>query len=34
VPLTRAIDKPIVAIFQPVLPADPQIYFSNGPVNP
>jgi hypothetical protein len=34
VPLTRAISGPIVAIFQPVLPADPQIYFSNGPVNP
>src|SRR5713226_4876858 len=34
VPLTRAIDRPIIAIFQPVLPADPQIYFGPGPVNP
>src|SRR5712691_446398 len=34
VPLTRAIERPIVAIFQPVLPADPQIYFGPGPVNP
>jgi len=34
VPLVRAFGKPIVAIFQPVLPADPQIYFGPGPVNP
>jgi uncharacterized membrane protein required for colicin V production len=34
VPLVRAIGKPIIAIFQPVLPADPQIYFGPGPVNP
>src|SRR5229473_8326532 len=34
VPLTRAIERPIIAIFQPVLPADPQIYFGPGPVNP
>jgi hypothetical protein len=30
----RAFGKPIVTIFQPVLPADPQIYFGPGPVNP
>ncbi|HSS92672.1 MAG TPA: CvpA family protein [Candidatus Dormibacteraeota bacterium] len=34
VPLTNAISKPIIAIFQPVLPPDPQIYFGPGPVNP
>jgi colicin V production protein len=34
VPLTKAIGRPIIAIFQPVLPADPQIYFGPGPVNP
>jgi len=34
VPLVRALGKPIVSIFQPVLPADPQIYFGPGPVNP
>jgi hypothetical protein len=32
VPLMNALHGPIIAIFQPVLPADPQIYFSNGPV--
>ena len=34
VPLTRALEKPIIAIFQPVLPSDPQITFGPGPVNP
>src|SRR5713226_3412969 len=34
VPLVRAIGKPIVQLFAPVLPADPQIYFGPGPVNP
>lgn len=34
VPLTRALEKPIIALFQPVLPSDPQIYFGPGPVNP
>src|SRR5216683_3095136 len=34
VPLVRAFGKPIVSVFQPVLPADPQIYFGPGPVNP
>jgi hypothetical protein len=33
VPLMNAIYKPIVAIFQPVLPADPHQYFSRGPVS-
>ncbi len=28
VPLTDALKKPVVFIFQPVLPPDPQIYFS------
>jgi len=34
VPLTQVFGRPIIAVFQPVLPADPQIYFSNGVVNP
>ena len=34
VPLVKAIDKPIVRLFDPALPADPQIYFGPGPVNP
>jgi uncharacterized membrane protein required for colicin V production len=34
VPLVRAIDKPIISLFDPALPADPQIYFGPGPVNP
>jgi hypothetical protein len=33
VPLLSAVGKPIVTIFQLALPTDPQIYFSNGPVN-
>jgi uncharacterized membrane protein required for colicin V production len=33
VPIFNAISKPIVAIFQPVLPADPHQYFSRGPVS-
>ena len=33
VPLMNAIYKPIVAIFQPVLPTDPHQYFSRGPVS-
>lgn len=32
VPLTNAVSKPIIAIFQPVLPGDPHQYFSRGPV--
>ncbi|TAN34397.1 CvpA family protein [bacterium] len=28
------IDKPVISLFQPVLPGDPQIYFGPGPVNP
>jgi len=32
VPLVNSIDKPIIAIFQPVLPNDPNQYFSRGPV--
>lgn len=34
VPMVRAIGKPIITIFQPVLPGDPQIFFGPGPVNP
>ena len=30
VPLVKSVGKPIVTIFQPVLPSDPQIYFSSG----
>ena len=33
VPIVNAIYKPIVAIFQPVLPSDPHQYFSRGPVS-
>jgi hypothetical protein len=33
VPLVNRIDKPIIAIFQPVLPQDPNQYFSRGPVS-
>ena len=33
VPLAHAIGKPIVTIFGLALPADPQIYFSQSPVN-
>jgi hypothetical protein len=33
VPLTNAIGKPIVTIFQLALPSDPQIYFSQSPVS-
>jgi hypothetical protein len=32
VPLRNAIGSPIIDVFQPVLPADPQIYFGPGPV--
>jgi len=34
VPIVKKIQKPIIAIFQPALPSDPQIYFGPGPVNP
>jgi hypothetical protein len=34
VPLVRALGKPVISLFQPVLPSDPQIYFGPGPVNP
>ena len=32
VPIVKAIQKPIVTLFQPALPGDPQIYFGPGPV--
>src|SRR5216684_1075466 len=32
VPLRNAIGRPIILVFDPVLPADPQIYFGPGPV--
>lgn len=34
VPIVKTIQKPIISIFQPALPSDPQIYFGPGPVNP
>jgi hypothetical protein len=34
VPLVKAIDKPVIGLFDPALPTDPQIYFGPGPVNP
>jgi colicin V production protein len=34
VPLVRAIEKPIINLFSPALPTDPQIYFGPNPVNP
>lgn len=34
VSLVNAIDRPIIAVFQPLLPGDPQVYFGPGPVNP
>jgi uncharacterized membrane protein required for colicin V production len=32
--LVNATDRPILALFQPLLPGDPQQYFSSNPVNP
>lgn len=32
--LVDAIDKPVIALFQPLLPGDPQIYFGPNPVTP
>jgi uncharacterized membrane protein required for colicin V production len=34
VPLTKVLSKSVIAIFQPVLPPDPQIFFGPGPVTP
>jgi hypothetical protein len=34
VPLVRNLEKPVIGLFQPALPGDPQIYFGPGPVNP
>lgn len=34
VPIVKRIQKPIIYVFQPALPSDPQIYFGPGPVNP
>ncbi|HET9781995.1 MAG TPA: CvpA family protein [Candidatus Dormibacteraeota bacterium] len=34
VSLVNAVDKPIIALFQPLLPGDPQVYFGPNPVNP
>ena len=33
VKLVEAIDKPIIALFQPLLPPDPQVYFGPAPVS-
>jgi hypothetical protein len=30
----KAFKQPIIGLFQPVLPGQPQIYFGPGPVNP
>ena len=32
--LVNATDKPVLALFQPLLPSDPQQYFSSNPLNP
>jgi uncharacterized membrane protein required for colicin V production len=32
--LVNATDRPVLALFQPLLPVDPQQYFSSNPVNP
>jgi uncharacterized membrane protein required for colicin V production len=32
VPLVKAIDRPVLNLFSPALPSDPQIYFGPGPV--
>jgi Colicin V production protein len=32
--LVNATDRPILALFQPLLPVDPQQYFSSNPLNP
>ena len=32
--VVNAIDRPVLALFQPLLPGDPQVYFGPGPVNP
>lgn len=32
--LVNAIDRPVLAIFDPLLPGDPQVYFGPGQVNP
>ena len=34
VPLVKALQRPIIGVFEPALPTDPQIYFGPGPVNP
>jgi uncharacterized membrane protein required for colicin V production len=32
--LVNSAGRPVVALFQPLLPGDPQVYFGPGPVNP
>ena len=32
--LVNATDRPVIALFQPLLPSDSQQYFSSNPVNP
>lgn len=34
VTIVSKVSAPIIGLFQPVLPSDPQIYFGPGPVNP
>ncbi|HYM67696.1 MAG TPA: CvpA family protein [Patescibacteria group bacterium] len=33
VPFAKTLNGPVIDIFRPVLPSDPQIYFGPGPVN-
>ncbi len=33
VKLVNAVKKPVIGLFQPVLPLDPQVYFGPGPVS-
>jgi len=32
--LVESVDRPIIAVFSPLLPPDPQTYFGPGVVNP
>jgi uncharacterized protein (DUF39 family) len=32
--LVNAVDRPIIAVFAPLLPSDAQVYFGPGPINP
>ena len=32
--LVNSVGRPIIALFQPLLPGDPQVYFGPNPINP